>query len=169
MKPHDIKAHLSNKGVSQTKLANSLRVSPTTVNAVIFKRTTNRRVAEAISQVIGKPVSVIWPGVYEKTTELSVLTAEESKFILNSVFGTDQGSDANTYCELRNLFGLSVAQQTPVHLLGALLFATNDYCDYSEDFNPYPPSSPHHAGVGTGWRMAQAAMSGAAAPLPGTP
>ena len=36
------------------------------------------------------------------------------------------------------------------------------------DLNPYPPSSPHHAGVEIGWRMARAAITGETTVLPGT-
>lgn len=69
--------------------------------------------------------------------------------------------------QLGILFGKSLPHQEPVHLLGAGLCLLNASCDYSADLNPYPPKSPHHAGVETGWRMARAAITGDVAELPG--
>lgn len=68
---------------------------------------------------------------------------------------------------LEVLFGKSLPHQEPVHLLGAGLCLLNACCDYSADLNPYPPKSPHHTGVETGWRMARAAITGDVAQLPG--
>lgn len=69
---------------------------------------------------------------------------------------------------LTNLFGKTLPMQEPVHLVGALLCINNANAEYSPDLNPYPPSSPHHAGVEIGWRMARAAITGETASLPGT-
>lgn len=68
---------------------------------------------------------------------------------------------------LEILFGKSLPHQEPVHLLGAGLCLLNACCDYTADLNPYPPKSPHHAGVETGWRMARAAITGDVTQLPG--
>lgn len=69
---------------------------------------------------------------------------------------------------LINLFGKTLPTQEPLHLLGALLCVNNGNAEYCADLNPYLPSSPHHAGVETGWRMAHAAMSSDTTALPGT-
>lgn len=64
MNPHDIKALLGKKGIRQIQLAKSLRVSPSMVNGVIFKRIVSRRVAGAIARAAGKPISELWPETY---------------------------------------------------------------------------------------------------------
>lgn len=78
------------------------------------------------------------------------------------------GTRNNSTESLALLFGKTLPMQEPLHLLGASLYLLNANAVYQDELNPYPPTSPHHAGVATGWRMAQAAMSGVAAPLPGT-
>lgn len=64
MNPHDIKALLGKKGIRQIQLAKSLRVSPSMVNGVIFKRIVSRRVAGAIAQAADKTISELWPETY---------------------------------------------------------------------------------------------------------
>lgn len=64
MNPHDIKALLGKKGVRQSQLARSLRVTPTMVNAVIFRKTKSRRVAGAIARVTGRQIADLWPELY---------------------------------------------------------------------------------------------------------
>ena len=171
MTPSQIKQALARAGLKQldiVKKAGLPKTSRPIVSMVIHGMARSRNIEAIIASSIGKSKEETFPTWYATPKHSDALTAEESKFIIDSVFGTDPQTAPGPSRDLRMIFGLSVAQQTPVHLLGALLFVDNDFCDYSEDFNPYPPSSPHHAGVGTGWRMAQAAMSGAAAPLPGT-
>ncbi len=64
MNPHDIKALLGKKGVRQTQLAVSLRVTPTMVNAVIFRKSKSRRVAGAIARATGQRLADLWPELY---------------------------------------------------------------------------------------------------------
>lgn len=52
-------------GTTPAAIADDLRLSRMTVSNVIHGRATSRRVANAISAVIHKPVSKIWPGRYE--------------------------------------------------------------------------------------------------------
>ena len=179
MNPFDIKALLGKRGITQTQIARVMRVSPQMVRRVIFNQSASARIAEAISRAVGKPVSELWPLSYKETLaspancnaapeSIRTLSAAESASILDTVFEDDGHAEAKPYCELRNLFGLSTASQAPEHLLGALLCATNDYCAYSAELNPYPSGSSHQAGVETGWRMACAAMNNETTSLPGT-
>lgn len=69
MHPEDIKAGLRKVGSSQTRIANALKVSPTTVHNVIYGGCKSERIAKAISEVLGKDRSEIWPGRYEPITE----------------------------------------------------------------------------------------------------
>jgi transcriptional regulator with XRE-family HTH domain len=65
------------------------------------------------------------------------------------------------------LLGKAAAHLSPEQLLGAILCIANASADYTADLNPYPPKSPHHAGVETGWRMARAVITGDTTELPG--
>ncbi len=68
---------------------------------------------------------------------------------------------------LTKLFGKTLPMQEPLHLLGAVMCVSNANAEYTPDLNPYPASSPHHAGVEIGWRMARAAITGDTTALPG--
>lgn len=65
MHPEDIKAALRKKRSSQTKIANDLKVNPTTVHNVIYGGCKSERIAKAIADVIGKDRSEIWPDRYD--------------------------------------------------------------------------------------------------------
>lgn len=65
------------------------------------------------------------------------------------------------------LLGKAAAHLPPEQLLGAILCIANASAEYTADLNPYPPKSPHHAGVETGWRMARAVITGDTTELPG--
>lgn len=69
MHPADIKAALQKRGSSQTKIAETMNVSRSTITYVIQGRTKSRRVAEAISAVTGVPVERLWPGKYITTDQ----------------------------------------------------------------------------------------------------
>ncbi|MFY3052789.1 helix-turn-helix domain-containing protein [Achromobacter xylosoxidans] len=56
-----IKAEIRMKGTTPTALAAKLKVTPNTVFEVIAGRTRSARIERAISTLIGKPVSAIWP------------------------------------------------------------------------------------------------------------
>ncbi|MFY3200121.1 helix-turn-helix domain-containing protein [Achromobacter xylosoxidans] len=56
-----IKAEIRMKGTTPTALAAKLKVTPNTVFEVIAGRTRSARIERAISNLIGKPVSAIWP------------------------------------------------------------------------------------------------------------
>lgn len=53
------------KGTTPSAIADGLNLSRMTVSNVIHGRITSRRVAEAISNVVKKPVHALWPGRYE--------------------------------------------------------------------------------------------------------
>ncbi|HRQ63906.1 MAG TPA: hypothetical protein PKZ76_03430 [Xanthomonadaceae bacterium] len=61
MNPHDIKALLGKRGVRQVHLARQLRVSPSLITGVIFRRARSQRVAAAISAAVGKPLDKLFP------------------------------------------------------------------------------------------------------------
>ncbi len=64
MHPADIQAALKKKGVTQAAIACKLGVSEMTVSRVVRGTDSSRRVAQAISEVIGIPVSTLWPERY---------------------------------------------------------------------------------------------------------
>ena len=64
MHPELIKALLRIGGVTPAALADELGVSRMTVSQVIHGRGVSARIAGRISQVVGKPVSELWPGQY---------------------------------------------------------------------------------------------------------
>lgn len=65
MHPADIKAALEKANSSQIQIAKLCQVSDTAVNHVIYGRATSRRIADAIAQKTGLPLSILWPGRYE--------------------------------------------------------------------------------------------------------
>lgn len=65
MHPEQIKAEIRMKGTTPAALADSLSLSRMTVSNVIHGRITSRRVADAISGLIRKPVTQLWPGRYD--------------------------------------------------------------------------------------------------------
>lgn len=65
MHPEQIKAEIRMKGTNPAAIADALGLSRMTVSNVIHGRITSRRVAEAISSVIKKPVEGLWPGRYD--------------------------------------------------------------------------------------------------------
>lgn len=64
MNPHDIKALLGKRGVTQISIARKLKVSPTLVGRVIFGRVTSRRVASEVAQSLGLTEEMLWPSIY---------------------------------------------------------------------------------------------------------
>lgn len=64
MDPAYIKAELQIKGSSPSQVASLLNVSKTTVTQVIYGRSTSRRVATTIAEIIRKDINDIWPGRY---------------------------------------------------------------------------------------------------------
>ncbi|WOI45868.1 helix-turn-helix domain-containing protein [Acidovorax sp. BLS4] len=65
MHPEQIKAEIRMRDTTPAAIADSLHLSSMTVSNVIHGRTISRRVAAAISSVIKKPITQIWPGRYE--------------------------------------------------------------------------------------------------------
>lgn len=61
MSPREIKAALTLAGIKPIQIARELKITPTTVSAVIARRSTSRRVFEAIAKAIGKPVDEVFP------------------------------------------------------------------------------------------------------------
>ena len=66
MNPHDIKALLGKSGVLQVAVARETGVSPSMINAVIFRRVKSRRVASAIALAVDQPLSKLWPEIYQE-------------------------------------------------------------------------------------------------------
>lgn len=64
MHPADIKASLQKAGKPAVRIAEELGINRSCVTRVI-RGQTSRRVATRIAEVVGKPVSEIWPGKYE--------------------------------------------------------------------------------------------------------
>jgi lambda repressor-like predicted transcriptional regulator len=64
MHPADIQASLRKAGVSQKSIAEKLEVSESTITKVIHGSSKSRRIAEEISETIGKDIEDIWPGSY---------------------------------------------------------------------------------------------------------
>jgi lambda repressor-like predicted transcriptional regulator len=62
MHPEEVKAALRMRGITQAILAEAHGVTRTAVRAVIVGQSKSQRIQEAISRVIDKPVSDIWPG-----------------------------------------------------------------------------------------------------------
>lgn len=65
MHPEQIKAEIRMKDTTPAAIADALGLSRMTVSNVIHARITSRRVANKISELIGKPVSQLWPGRYD--------------------------------------------------------------------------------------------------------
>ncbi|MCW8199278.1 helix-turn-helix domain-containing protein [Verminephrobacter aporrectodeae subsp. tuberculatae] len=61
MHPEEIKASMRMKGITPTALADALGVANSSVSQVISGRATSARIAGRIAEIIGKPVTVIWP------------------------------------------------------------------------------------------------------------
>lgn len=65
MNPDIINALLRSAKHPAVTVAEETNTSPAHVSNVIHQRTRSTRIAEHIARVIGEPVSVIWPGVYD--------------------------------------------------------------------------------------------------------
>ncbi|MDR1063635.1 MAG: helix-turn-helix domain-containing protein [Azoarcus sp.] len=62
MHPELIKAHMRMKGVTPSVLADQLGRSRSCITQVIAAKTKTPEIQQAIANVIGLPVSEIWPG-----------------------------------------------------------------------------------------------------------
>lgn len=60
MHAEEIKAALRMAGVTASQIADDLGVTPQTVSGVIRGKTTSSKIANRISEVIGKPKDEIW-------------------------------------------------------------------------------------------------------------
>ena len=69
MHPADIKAALEKAGTNQMKIAKALKVTDSSVNHVIYGRSTSRRTADLIAKKTGIPLSMLWPKRYDKQPE----------------------------------------------------------------------------------------------------
>ncbi|MDR2259550.1 MAG: helix-turn-helix domain-containing protein [Azoarcus sp.] len=61
MHPEEIKAALRMKGYTQAALAETLKVTPSTISQIIAGYGKSARLQESIAGVIGKSVQEIWP------------------------------------------------------------------------------------------------------------
>lgn len=71
MHPEDIKAELKKKGSSLAAIAKELDLAASTVSHVI-QGARSRRVEKRIAQVLGLPLTAVWPARYgrlKKSTE----------------------------------------------------------------------------------------------------
>lgn len=64
MHPADIKAALHKKKHPPARVAERLKVPPSTVSQVINGHAASRKVARHISDVLGIPVAKLWPNRY---------------------------------------------------------------------------------------------------------
>lgn len=69
MHPEEIKAAMRIAGTSPAMLATALNVSKATMSTVIHGRSESARIKASIAKLIGKPVSVIWPGTARKSLQ----------------------------------------------------------------------------------------------------
>lgn len=68
MHPADIQSALKKADVTQADIARRLGVTPTAVYHVLHGKFRSQRIAKAISQVVGKPIATLWPGMYVATS-----------------------------------------------------------------------------------------------------
>lgn len=66
MHPELIKAAIRIRGSTPSAIGVELGISRMTVSHVINGHGTSARVARRISEITGKPISVLWPGKYRK-------------------------------------------------------------------------------------------------------
>lgn len=78
MHPADIKASLQKAGFPSKRVAGELNVPESTVSEVIHSKSTSRRVAERIAEIIGVPIGTIWPGKYKTRRRRALRQAEPS-------------------------------------------------------------------------------------------
>lgn len=60
MKTKEIIKALTQKGVTQAEIADELGVRPSTVNQVIHKRQTSRRIQNLVADKINLPFDAVW-------------------------------------------------------------------------------------------------------------
>lgn len=61
----DIKAALEKAGVTQVELAHRLGVTPMAIWQVIHGNSRSARIEREIADVIGLPLSTVWPAFYK--------------------------------------------------------------------------------------------------------
>lgn len=64
MHAEDIKAAIRKAGSTQASIARALDVSRMAVGHVVSANSKSRRIATAVSQVVGIPIAELWPGKY---------------------------------------------------------------------------------------------------------
>lgn len=62
MHPEEIKAALRIAGITPAMLADELQVAKSSISQTISGRIRSERIQTRISEILKKPVSVIWPG-----------------------------------------------------------------------------------------------------------
>lgn len=65
MHPEQIKAQMRMKGTSPSALADKMKKSRMAVSNVIHSRIKSRAIAQRIANIVGQPVTVLWPGRYD--------------------------------------------------------------------------------------------------------
>lgn len=60
----DIQFAIKKKGYTLRRVATKAGVTPSVVTEIVSGRKRSRRVALAISSIVGLPVSKLWPGQY---------------------------------------------------------------------------------------------------------
>ena len=68
MSPTAIKIALLRKGITQTSIAKKLGVTPTSIYLVISGQRKSRQIAQAVSEVVEKPMEKVFPK-YSKSKE----------------------------------------------------------------------------------------------------
>lgn len=64
MHPADIQAALKKRGYSMADIGTALEVDRGAVYKVVHDKSRSRKIANAISKIIDKPVEEIWPDAY---------------------------------------------------------------------------------------------------------
>ncbi len=60
MAPEEIKSALAEKKISQYQISKNLKVSRAAIRRVITRKSTSKRIQNAIAQAIGKPFAKVW-------------------------------------------------------------------------------------------------------------
>ena len=83
MKPEEIKAEIQARGFTYQMIGKELGVPSSTISAVVLRNSTSTRIADALSKILQKPISEIFPDVktYERKAKRPAKQQELSKIL----------------------------------------------------------------------------------------
>ncbi|KZX01018.1 hypothetical protein JL49_08180 [Pseudoalteromonas luteoviolacea] len=79
MKPTEIKQAISNKGYTLSMIADAMSVKPSAISSVVNGTGRSKRIAQAISKIIDKPIESIFPNVSSYTQPAEIAKGEKRK------------------------------------------------------------------------------------------